>query len=197
MTNDPAVHQQNWNRYREAARNSVFQKKVLELFGENEDDDGNYIYKYSTIKECKIVPDTFAWIAENIRKLKEEKIRISNLNDWFLVCEGGEPIKYVMPKSTNDISFKVLTTITGSGKGFYSTKCKAIWHSQNSKEFRDLFLRTKPDIPAQQFMKQMLRSNSWFECSRDNCSYNKSHNAQCPMPSKSFNCNALVTMSVQ
>ena len=101
-----------------------------------------------------------------------------------------------MPKSTNDISFKVLTTITGSGKGIYSMKCEAIWHSLNSKEFRDLFLRTKPDIPAQQFMKQMLRSNSWFECSQDNCSYNKLHNAQCPMPTKSFNCDALITMSV-
>ena len=117
MTNDRAVRQQNWNQYREATRNSVFQKKVLELFGENEDNDGNYIYKYSPIEECKIVPGTPAWIAENIRKLKEEKIRISNLNDWFLVCEGGEPIKFVMPKSTNDLSFKVLTTITGSGKG--------------------------------------------------------------------------------
>ena len=58
MTNDRAVCQQNWNRYREAARNSIFQKKVLELFGENEHEDGNYIYKYSTIEECKIVPDT-------------------------------------------------------------------------------------------------------------------------------------------
>ena len=75
-TNDRAVHQQNWNRYREATRNSIFQKKVLELFRENEDEDGNYIYKYSTIEECKIVPDTPAWITENIRKLKEEKIRI-------------------------------------------------------------------------------------------------------------------------
>ena len=169
---------------------------MLELFGENEDDDGNYIYKYSTIEECKIVPDTPAWITENIRKLKEEKIRISNLNDRFLVCEGGEPIKYVMPQATNDISFKVLTTITGSGKGLYSVKCEAIWHSLNSKEFRDLFSRTKPDIPAQQFMKQMLRSNSWFECSQDNCSYNKVYKTQCPMPKKSFNCNVLVTMSV-
>ena len=54
MTNDQAIHQQNWNWYREAAQNSIFQKKVLELFGENEDDDGNYIYKYSTIEECKL-----------------------------------------------------------------------------------------------------------------------------------------------
>ena len=38
-------------------------------------------------------------------------------------------------------------------------------------------------------MKQMLQSNSWFECSQDNCSYNK-------LQSKSFNCDALITMSV-
>ena len=74
-----------------------FSKRRCLSYLENEDDNGNYIYKYSTIEECKIVPDTPAWITENIRKLKEEKIRISNLNDWFLVHEGGEPIKYVMP----------------------------------------------------------------------------------------------------
>ena len=101
-----------------------------------------------------------------------------------------------MSKSTNDISFKVLTTITGSGKGLYSMKCEVIWHSLNSKEFSDIFSRTKLDIPAQQFMKQMLQSNSWFQCSKDNCSYHKTHNTQCLMPTKSFNCDALIMMSV-
>ena len=135
---------------------------MLELFGKNKDEDGNYLNKYSIIEDCKIFPSTPALIQVNISELKKEQRRISKLNDWFLVCEGGAPVKDVMPKSTNDISFKVRTTITGSGKGLYSTKCEVIWHSLNSKEFRDIFLRTKPDIQAQQFMKQMLPSNSWF-----------------------------------
>ena len=181
MTTDRTVHQQRWNKYREATRNVVFQKKVKELFGENEDDDGNYLSEYSTIANCQIYLSTPAWIAAHIRVMRQEWDRISELNDCFLMREGGSPVKDVMPKSTNDISFKVLTTIMGSSKGLYSTKCKAIWHSLNSKEFRDIFSRTKPDIPAQQFIKQMLRSNSWFECSASTCSYNKMHKAQCPI----------------
>ena len=195
MSTDQAFHQQKWNQYRKAARNCIFQKKVLELFGKNRNEDGNYLYKYSTIEDCKIFPSTPALIRVNISELKKEWRRISKLNDWFLVREGRAPVKDVMLCQVY-ISFKVLTTKTGSGKGLYLMKCEEIWHSLNSKEFRDIFSRTKPSIPAQQFMKQMLRSNSWFQCSKDNCSFNKTHNTQFPMPTKSFNCNALVMMSV-
>ena len=116
---------------------------MIELFGENCDEDGEYIYNYNLIEGCKIHPETPEWIIHNINKLWEEE-RISNLNDWFLVCEGESEVWHVMPKSTNDISFKVLTTITRSGKGLYSTKCKAVWHSLNSKEFRELFPEQSP-----------------------------------------------------
>ena len=134
------------------------------------------------IANCQIYLSTPAWITAHIRVMKQEWDRISKLNDWFLVHEGGLPVKDVMPKSTNDISFKVLTMIMGSSKGLYSMKCKVIWHLLNSKEFRDIFSRMKPDIPAQHFMKQMLRSNSWFECSTSNCSYNKMHKVQSQCP---------------
>ena len=62
MTTDRAFYQQNWNKYREATQNSIFQRKVLDLFGKNKDEDGNYLYKYSTIEDYQIFPNTPALI---------------------------------------------------------------------------------------------------------------------------------------
>ena len=144
--------------------------------------------------QCKQIWDEWVSAAHNwLFQLRLEKERIKELNEWVLAKEMKES-GFPRPMERQYLNWKVIVSGAGHEKGVYMTCCEAVWH-----ENRQLTLMSKEKNNNSEevlFIKQMMREATWMDCTQETCTLFRSMGKQCPMPTKQFKSDTMITSSV-
>ena len=114
------------------------------------------------------------------------------MNNWLLaeVCCIEEP-------TVNEfLRFDSIVLGSSNDKGLFQTRCEAVWHCLKARKFRSVLHNLDNTSNEVHFIKQCLSENEWAECNGE-CSYNQeSGGLKCPIPTKSFQGDAMVVIHV-
>ena len=183
---------QIWEEWVNESCNWLFQQKVEDLFESATKQNGEPFYTLETVNDAV---SSNRKTMSNIIQLRLEKERIEELNEWALAKETKESD---FPRPTVSQYLNWTTIISGAGheKGVYATHCEAVWHGLENRQFRLLWKEKDNNSEEILFIKQMLREATWMDCTRETCTLFRSMGKQCPMLTKQFESDTMITSSV-